>query len=208
MSVKTVPPFFISAIMSSVTIHLSIGPQIGQKSPIQEFIMQTSITEHLIHDSAQIRLRKAQNMLSIAGMGVIFFGLWDGIKTILTLFLFKEDVYALIQQSDTDHSMLLTAATYGISILMVVCIILIRLYVGLSACKEARGIRQRKFTYIVLSCFMVITASLSLVYYAGQVFHGADIGTSLASALLEFTSLMTSFHLAVSACVVRRSGCS
>lgn len=166
--------------------------------------MQTAITDHLDPDPRKICLRKAQTILSITGMGIVFFGLWDSIKAILVLVLFQTE---LIDQMNTTAipEPVYKAILYSISILAVLLAFLLRLYIGLSAAREARGIPQRKSAYIWLAGFLVLTAAFSSIYYLGQILQGTDLGTSLASILLEFTSMLTSLQLVITASIVRRS---
>ena len=131
------------------------------------------------NDELHIRLRKNQNTLSVIGLGVIVFGIWSVIKIVLYTAL--------------DNDGILASS--------------LRLHVGLSAMAEGRGRSPRK-AYIILT-FLMALVSFAL-FVAGMVglwlsdSVEVSIGVSLVSSIVDATSCVLLFEMAVSAIQVKR----
>ncbi|MBQ9269226.1 MAG: hypothetical protein IJ206_06855 [Oscillospiraceae bacterium] len=156
----------------------------------------------LNNDELHIRLRKNQNTLSVIGLGVIVFGVWSVIKIVLYTALDNDGLVASSLRGNLDRWVfwimmgIFLAADLGL-----------RLHVGLSAMAEGRGGSPRK-AYIVLT-FLMALVSFAL-FAAGMVglwFSDSleiSIGVSLVSSIVDATSCVLLFEMAVSAIQVKR----
>ena len=153
----------------------------------------------------QLRLRKNQSDLVAIGLGVIAFGVWSVIKTVLYVAFHTESVLGSLEG---DKYLILT---FWILLGGVLAIgLALRLYIGLSAIAEGKG-KKRKAGYIVLSLLMSV---LSFVLLAGgepmlrrdvlaQGFAGAA-GNTAVTLMVEMTSDVLLLEMSISAIRVRR----
>ncbi len=138
----------------------------------------------------EVKLRKYENKLIISGLGVILFGIWSVVKSLLSFIL----------NMNTDES-------YNVSMLVNVLIFLaielaLRLYIGMSARSEGFG-RKKRYAYIVLSVIISILSFVSLLYllYANNI---ESLLQYLVSILFEATSMFAYIELVVSAFAVKK----
>lgn len=143
----------------------------------------------------EVKMRRYQNLLMISGLGVIAFGLWTILKTILLLFV-KENTLAELPDS--------LARVIFIVVLVVVLAVdfLFRLFIGLSARAEGQG-KKKGYAYIVFAILLAIfsLASVVLIFF--------DVGeTSIleltVSVIVEVTSLIVVIELLVAAFTVKK----
>ena len=144
----------------------------------------------------EIKMRRYQNLLTVSGLGVIICGLWSVLKTILALFM-KEGLLGELPD-ETVIRVVLFAIIGGIFLIVV----LLRLYVGLSARAEGFG-KKKGYGYIVLAILMALASLASLV----MIFFDANI-TSITelvvSIIFEATSLIATIELLVAAFTVKK----
>lgn len=145
----------------------------------------------------QIRLRKNQNTLVVIGWGVIAFGVWSALKVVL---------YSALSTDSTRTS--LNGRTEVVVFWILIGIVLaldlcLRLYVGLSAVKEGRGVKKRK-AYIVLAFLMAFISFMSFVLGPLALRGGESVGSVLVSSVVEATSCTMLVEMALSAIKVKR----
>lgn len=103
------------------------------------------------------KLRKQQNLLVDAGIGVILFAVWNVVKTNLYLGfspIFIEEVYEAAKEAELNEKFFL-----AFFITFVVVILLwqlgIRMYIGLSAMAEGKG-KTKGIAYLVLAAVSLL----------------------------------------------------
>lgn len=144
----------------------------------------------------EIKMRRYQNLLTVSGLGVIIFGLWSVLKTILLLFM-RDEVLGVL--SNDPHTLAATLA--GIGAILLIDIV-IRLFVGLSARAEGFG-KKKGYAYIVFAVLMAIASTTSLV----MVFFDANyksITEMVVAVIVEVTSLIVTIELLVAAFTVKK----
>lgn len=146
----------------------------------------------------QLRLRKNQSDLAAIGLGVIAFGVWSVIKTVLYVAFHTESVLGSLEG---DKYLILT---FWILLGGVLAIgLALRLYIGLSAIAEGKG-KKRKAGYIVLSLLMsVLSFVLLTAGLLAQGFAGAA-GNTAVTLMVEMTSDVLLLEMSISAIRVRR----
>ena len=149
------------------------------------------------NDALQIQLRKNQDTLKIVGLGVMVFGVWSIVKTIL---------YTTAQWSSITEEIVVPEANvylFMIAVTMVVEIA-VRLYIGRSAIAEGKGERRRP-GYVVVA-FLITAIGLTLTVTAFVV-PGIRMELNpelLASLFVEITSAVVTFEMCWSAIRVRK----
>ena len=144
----------------------------------------------------EVKMRRYQNLLTISGLGVIVFGVWTVLKTILLLFL-KEDALAGLPDNSTVRIIF-----FAILTAVMLIDFLIRLFVGLSARAEGFG-KKKGYAYIFFAILLALMSLISLVL----VFFDAGEQSILElaiSVIVETTSMIVSIELLVAAFTVKK----
>ena len=157
-------------------------------------------------------LRRNQNVLVCVGTGVIMFGFWSVIKGIMTIFLQRDLLLETIETS--KQSLSPEELEFFDPVFTVVCIIigiivaivmLIRIYVGLSARKEGMGRETR--THRAYLVFSVILAVIPVFYLVLEFSEGVkSLGSFLdqiVPIIIDVTSLVMTIQLLVAGAKVR-----
>ena len=155
------------------------------------------------NDALHIQLRKNQDTLKIVGLGVMAFGAWSIVRTILyTTFQWNSIIENMVEQE-------LSAKTAGImyiivSVMIMAVEIAIRLYIGRSAIAEGKGERKRP-GYIVVA-FLIALMDLSLMFFF-FILLGTRTEISLdalVTMFVELTSTVILLEMCQSAIRVRK----
>lgn len=144
----------------------------------------------------EIKMRRYQNLLTVSGLGVIIFGLWSVLKTILLLFL-KEGILKELPD-DTIVRVIVFAFLGGVLLVE----FLIRLFVGLSARAEGFG-KKKGYAYIVVAILMALASLFSLVMIFFDM-NDQSITELIVSVIVEATSLVVTIELLVAAFTVKK----
>ena len=150
--------------------------------------------------SLETRVRRRRIALIIAGRGVILFGLWTLVRTILMITLSGDSVIRQYVGNGGDMTNLTPGIVY-ICLIIIACIdVILRLFVGLSAISEGKG-RKVRYVYLVLAFIMAIFAVTDYflrVYglYKGYYTHDYSL-SHIAERIVDLTSLITTIDLIV-----------
>lgn len=146
----------------------------------------------------QIQLRKNQNTLVVVGIGVIAFGIWSVIKSVMLTALNTEEMTSLAEQG--TMVVVLFWVLLGI---MLAIELRLRLYVGLAAINEGRGRKKRK-AYIVWAFFMALFSALGVTVGLAAIRSTEALGTTVVTVIVEITSCVLLVEMALSAIKVKR----
>ncbi|MBO4913762.1 MAG: hypothetical protein J5449_01020 [Oscillospiraceae bacterium] len=157
------------------------------------------------HDM-QRELRRNENTLVVAGLGIAAFGVWSIVKMVLMMTLQADKVLAELDvfgESVTREQAILIVSVIAVAIVLVD--MLLRLYVGLSARKDGLG-GKKKSTYIVVLCIMIVVTLFADWYSAANLSELSEDSAldTLASLAVELTSTVVMIELAVAAIKVRK----
>jgi len=144
----------------------------------------------------EIKMRRYQNLLTVSGLGVIIFGLWTVLKTILLLFM-QEDMV-----DDLPDGLFYRVLFFTLIGGVLLIDFLIRLFVGLSARAEGFG-KKKGYGYIVVAILIAIASMASLV----MIFFDAgdrSILELIVSFIVEATSMIATVELLVAAFTVKK----
>ena len=152
----------------------------------------------------EVKMRRYQNLLTISGLGVIAFGAWSVLKTILYFFLRKDDINEAFDKLTDDTFIRI------MSIVIIALILLIdfglRLYVGLSARAEGFGKKKGVF-YLIVAIFIAVSSLLSLVmifFDLRKAVQNSSVLELVVSIIVETTSMIVMIELLVGAFTVKK----
>lgn len=155
------------------------------------------------NDALQIQLRKNQDTLKIVGLGVMAFGAWSIIRTILYITSQWSSIVEEITVPEVSETIMKTM--YFIMTAVVLAVeIAIRLYIGRSAVAEGKG--ERKGPGYIVVAFLITLIGLALTFTA-IVVPGIRIELNLEalmSLFVEITSAVITLEMCWSAVRVRK----
>ena len=146
----------------------------------------------------RLQMRKNQSDLAAIGLGVIAFGIWSVIKSVLSVAL---DTERALGSFEGDKYLIL-AFWIMLAILLAIDLAL-RFYIGSSAIAEGKG-ASRSAGYIVLALLM---GALSFVLLVAGLFVQdafANIVNTVVTMIVELTSDVLMLEMGISAIRVRR----
>lgn len=151
----------------------------------------------------EVKMRRYRNLLTVSGLGVIVFGGWSVLKTILVLVMQRDMIEALLAEMSVNE--LAGKITIAITFAIMLIDFLIRLFVGLSARAEGFG-KKKGYAYIVFAVLLVLGSLLSLVLVFFDTGSPAQtpVLQTVVSVILETTSFVVTIELLVAAFTVKK----
>ena len=151
---------------------------------------------------AERLLRKNQNTLVIVGKGVIAFGVWTAVKTVLSAML-MDDIENAIQGAETGEPVP-ALAVYAILAVILLLLLGFRALIGRAAIAEGRG-RKSGWLYLVLAGLLALTdlaALVTSIVWIEDAFK--SVMDLVVTVVVELTSIVTTAELILSAIRVKR----
>ncbi|MCR5503246.1 MAG: hypothetical protein K6F53_09570 [Lachnospiraceae bacterium] len=149
-------------------------------------------------------IRRRQSILSITGIGVIFFGLWNFIKINLYFFLAPDKVLAGYDPDSGVSEKLVFVLSYVFCIFVALIGLFIRLWIGRAAIREARDLPFRS-GYPKLGIFLLILQFAFLVIdFVGLNLKTETVFDFIASLIVDLTSFFMLWELVSSAIKLRK----
>lgn len=165
------------------------------------------------NDPKQVAIRKYQNTLIVVGSGIILFSVWTVVKLLGSFFLLQDETVAAMREiGGAGMEEIPDSAVFYITLAVVMLIMLvvlaIRVYVGLSAISEGRGKRKSRL-YLLLAVIMIISGIMSLYTSFFRVDPQSAMGAlstdnSLSGLIIELTSAIMLTEMVISAIRMRR----
>lgn len=153
----------------------------------------------------ETELRRRRIDLMTLGSGVIAFGVWSVVKSILYLMVMPSDFSSL--EIDPELRGIAVALGYAFVILLIVLTQSLRLYVGLAARAEGRG-RKKGPAYIVIVVLILAFDTAVWLILLGDFWSGKLSNQSrldyVVSTAVDLTSMATLVDLLYTALRVRK----
>ena len=182
----------------------------------------------LLNDPDQIRLRRSQAILFNIGTGIVIFGVWTIVKTLLTLLTGRYQIFKTAQELSAGSEYFVSPRIFAVLLVIIFAAmtfidIWLRFYVGLHARRDARGKKAGRL-YIIITCLMILGSILLItanIYTlatrfmavlaaaeaaAQEVVPPVNSDISITGVLIELTSLIMMIELVASAGRVRKLG--
>lgn len=158
----------------------------------------------------QTKIRKYQNILVCAGEGSILFGLWAFVR-VLMMFTIGEENKQMRRMMEEDGITMLgpeERIVFMLAIAIVIAVfglsmVLIHLYIGLSAIREGRGTAKKRQFYLLLCAIFFVGNTLAACFdFVPQVVEeGAAVQTNenfttmAAAFLMDLTGAVMYFEI-------------
>ncbi len=165
------------------------------------------------NDPKQVAIRKYRNTLIVVGTGIILFGVWTVVKMLGSFFILKDETIAAMRKiSHIGVDELPDDALFYITLVVVMIIMLvilaIRTYVGLSAISEGRG-NKKHGPYLLLAVIMIISGVMSFFASFFRTASETPMGafsadTTVSGLIIELTSVIMLTEMVVSAVRIRK----
>lgn len=149
-------------------------------------------------------LRRQQNLLVDAGMGMVMFGIWGVVKINMFLALssdFAEAWQIALQESEIAEEYFLVGFWVAIAIYLVL-VLFSRLYIGMSAVAEGKG-KKKGYAYILMTAVLLVF-NLHTNWYIYTEEQPVVNLNWIMGILLDMASLQIMMELVISAIRVKR----
>ena len=145
--------------------------------------------------------RRLEDTLVVIGTGVVAFGAWTLLKTVLLWVLYGNDVQRMLIDAGTD---LPTIVLYIFSLIPLVFDLALRLFVGFSARAEGNG-RHKGPVYLGVAALFALSSALSVGSAAWLLLAWeADLIDTVITIVIEATQLALLVQLIVCSVRLRR----
>ena len=155
------------------------------------------------NDELQIQLRKNQDTLKIVGMGVMAFGAWSVVKTILSTTFRWSSITEEMAITEVDNR-IMGAVFLLITAAFLAAEIAIRLYIGRAAIAEGNGERRRPGYIAVTFVITVLGLTMTIISIAVPGLRKEPGLEVLASLFVELTSAVVALEMCWAAIRVRK----
>ncbi len=152
-------------------------------------------------ESEKARLRRYENELHISGLGVVVFGIWSVLKTIIQIFMNPDELGIDLKDVFSNFVAWITV----IVIVAIFCLVItaFHLYIGINASRAARGKNYKK-GYVVATVIVLLINVLSMYAYKDSFQDTKNIETNIASFLVDITSVYVFFVILRSTFVIKK----
>lgn len=154
--------------------------------------------------SEKAKLKRCENDLYVAGMGVIIFGAWDVAKVLIEVLLGEDGIPNMVAGEELKVQIMGWILVLGMVTVLSVVAMAVSLYVGLNAQRAARG-RAYKKGYFVVAIIMLVLSVLALITYKDTAQHMENIDTTIASLIVDLTGIYVYIMLIRSTIQIRKS---
>ena len=151
-------------------------------------------------NSDKALLRRQEDNLNVCGMGVIILGAWDVLKVVMQAILEAKDAYQFdleVSEDEKAIALVVIIAIIGVLILLSGLIFLIHFYIGRNAMKNAKGQPYKK-GYFVWAVIILVLSLLGTLSYADEIKEAEAIETTIASIIVDITSIYILVNLVIS----------
>ncbi len=136
------------------------------------------------------KLRRYEDDLNVGGLGIIILGAWDVLKVVMQAIMTTKDNIELEEFAENERAIAVAVIIAVIAVLLLIVLLIFRIhiYIGLNASKAARGEPYKKGYYKGAVILLVLSA-LSMFAYIGELKDLENIDTTIASIIVDLTSI-------------------
>ena len=148
--------------------------------------------------SEKAKLRRYEDDLNVSGTGALIMGVWMLVKTLIQAMMTPIFSLAFEGEDPALVPYIRAAAVFVVSSLLLVVVVM-HLYIGINAIRDARG-REYKKGYRKLSAFLMVLTLLGFASYKNFLSRQETFLMSIASMIVDVTSIY------IFAIILRSSG--
>lgn len=150
--------------------------------------------------SIEAKIRKQQNILMYSGIFMIIFGIWSIIRIILMRYMDENQFLDLFSSIDDLSVEQIETICFMLLLAFLILDLCARLYVGLSALKEGRGLYKKHVTYIIVAfIYAVVFISYDIIFIFEEKFVVDDV----IDAVLDITTNIATIKIVMASIRVR-----
>lgn len=162
-------------------------------------------------ENLEVTLRKHQHTLAVVGMGVIAFGIWSVVKSILYLVFINpiRDQLFMNYENVSDFKyerMIVFAVTVGTIILVDLLDLSFRWKIGRRALAISRGERELSVGFYVRSAFVTLVDAIEFILgflaVVGGIPSEEDLPDRISTLLVDITSVVMMIEMIIAAVMI------
>ncbi len=138
------------------------------------------------------KTRKTEINLITLGTGVIFFGLWTLVKSLVSFFLLDAELRENLSDEMIFYTKIIFWSLIAVSFLL-------NFYVGLSARSLGKGKNKSSFFLVVAGIIVFFRSILVVIEILAAIFDHGDTINLLISAFIDITTIVFLVELMVNA---------
>lgn len=147
------------------------------------------------------KLRRYRGSLVSNGKGIIYFGAWSVIKSILSIMRNPESILSNSTDYPTWVAILSTLLLFfSVSFIAFA----VNLYIGRASCKEGLNGKKGSFYLVVAGVVAMIDIGFLLIYLVTGLSGGEDFDLALAAFLVDLTKSVLLIDIIYTAIMSRR----
>ena len=167
-------------------------------------ILKNHELAHKSEVDPQVKYRRLRNLLSTSSFGVIIFGLWSIIRSVLYVLFSRES------QKEIDMTVSETGAESSDVLMVIVILMLVilgleialRLFVGLSARAESKG-KKKSIAYVIVAGILIPFYVMSVIYSIASTDYINGVVDNIITIIMDITSTLALIELFVAAISIR-----
>ena len=167
-------------------------------------ILKNHELAHKSENDPHVKYRRLRNLLSTSSFGVIVFGLWSIIRSVLYVLFSRES------QKEIDTAVSETGVeTSGVLVVIVIMMLVIlgveitlRLFVGLSARSESKG-KKKSIAYVIVAGILIPFYVISVIYNIASTDYINGVVDNIITIIMDITSTLALIELFVAAIRIR-----
>lgn len=141
-----------------------------------------------------VQLRRHQDNLNVCGLGFIILGAWSIIKVFMEILVESQEnenfSFITLETDPTDKRAAIMAVVIIVVLVLIVSGLIFgaHFYIGHNACKAAKGEPYKK-GYFGMAIFWLVLCIIGLCTYADAFTETQDIDITIASLLVDLTTI-------------------
>ncbi len=154
-------------------------------------------------NTEKAEIRRYEDDLNVSGTGVVILGAWNVIRVLFEMTMNAKEFFGLDEIDAFSDKVIQVVLMIGIIAIISFIIMKVHLYIGLNAMRAAKG-KPYKKGYLTAAIIITVLSVLSLITYKDQIQDLDNIDTTIASILVDLTTIYIFIVVIVSSFRIKR----